>query len=320
MTHVLRIEVLCVCNYEDMTPSSPPSEGPNQVPFQQQPYPGQNGQDWSTQTLPPQQPKKNQSNILGLIALIAAVIGFIFACVPGALIIGWILLPIAFILGLVSLFLKGKSRWMGITALILSIVGTVVGAVVFLAVVSNAFDESFGSGDTTVAGPSENTDSETEQNTDSEVAADEGSSEEGTRGNPYPIGSTIENDEWRVVVNSATPDATDAVLSENEFNEPPVDGAQYMLVNYSTTYLGDNPDGDMPVMVSVEYVTADGTTVNSFDNVVVAPDPIDTTSTLYTDGTATGNAAFEVPTDTAAQGVLAITPGMLGDKVFVAVK
>ena len=304
-----------------MTPSSPPSEGPNQVPFQQpQPYPGQNGQNWSTQTLPPQQPKKNQSNILGLIALITAVIGFIFACIPGALIIGWILLPVAFILGLVSLFLQGKSKWMGITALILSIVGTVVGAVVFLVVVSTAFDESFGGGDTTVAGPSEGSDAGSEQNADKEVAPDEGSSEDGTRGNPYPIGSTIENDEWRVVVNSVTPAATDAVLSENDFNEPPADGSQYMLVDYSTTYLGDNTDGEIPASVIVEYVAADGTTVNSFDNIVVAPDPIDTTSTLYTDGTATGNAAFEVPTDTADQGVLAITPGILGDKVFVAVK
>lgn len=304
-----------------MTPSSPPSEGPNQVPFQQQqPYAGQNGQNSSTQTLPPQQSKKNQSNVLGLIALITAVIGFIFACVPGALIIGWILLPIAFILGLVSLFLKGKSKWMGITALILSIVGTVVGAVVFLVVVSTAFDESFGGGDTTVAGPSEGSDAGIEQNADKEVAPDEGSSEDGTRGNPYPIGSTIENDEWRVVVNSVTPDATDAVLSENEFNEPPADGSQYMLVNYSTTYLGDNADGEMPAFVTVEYVTADGTTVNSFDNVVVVPDAIESSSTLYTDGTATGNVAFEVPTDTADQGVLAITPGMLGDKVFVAVK
>lgn len=302
-----------------MTPSSPPSEGPNQVPFQQQPYAGQNGKNSSTQTLPPQQSKKNQSNVLGLIALITAVIGFIFACIPGALIIGWILLPVAFILGLVSLFLQGKSKWMGITALILSIVGTVVGAVVFLVVVSTAFDESFGGGDTTVAGPSEGSDAGIEQNADKEVAPDEGSSEDGTRGNPYPIGSTIENDEWRVVVNSVTPDATDAVLSENEFNEPPADGSQYMLMNYSTTYLGDNADGEMPAFVTVEYVTADGTTVNSFDNVVVVPDAIDSSSTLYTDGTATGNVAFEVPTDTADQGVLAITPGMLGDKVFVAV-
>lgn len=266
-----------------MTPSSPPSEGPNQVPFQQQqPYPGQNGQNWSPQTLPPQQSKKNQSNVLGLIALITAVIGFIFACIPGALIIGWILLPVAFILGLVSLFLQGKSKWMGITALILSIVGTVVGAVVFLVVVSTAFDESFGSGDTTVAGPSEDSDAGIEQDADKEVAVDEGSSEEGTRGNPYPIGSTIENDQWRVVVNSVIPAATDAVLSENDFNEPPADGSQYMLVNYSTTYLGDNADGEMPAFVTVEYVTADGTTVNSFDKVLVAPDAIDSSSTLYT--------------------------------------
>lgn len=306
-----------------MAPSTPPREGSDQFPphQQQQAYSAPNGQDGWAQTPPPQQPKrKKQSNVLGLIALITAVIGFIFACIPGALIIGWILLPIAFILALVSLFLKDKSKWMGITALILSIVGTIVGVVVFLAVVSNAFDESFGSGDTTVSGASENDSSAANQDAGAEAADNGGSGDEGTRENPYPIGSTIENDDWRVVVNSVTPNATDAVLSENEFNEPPADGSQYMLVNYSATYLGDNADGEMPAFVTVEYVTADGTTVNSFDNVIVAPEAIDTTSTLYTDGTATGNAVFEVTADTADQGVLAITPGMLGDKVFVAVK
>ncbi|WP_369067133.1 DUF308 domain-containing protein [Kocuria carniphila] len=304
-----------------MTPSTSPREGSDQFPphQQQQSYSAPNGQDGWAQTTPPQQPKrKKQSNVIGLIALITAVIGFIFACIPGALIIGWILLPIAFILALVSLFLKDKSKWMGITALILSIVGTIVGVAVFLTVVSNAFDDSFGSGDTTVAGPSDDAVGGADQDADNEAADRGGSTDEGTRENPYPIGSVIENDEWRVVVNSVTPAATDAVLSENEFNEAPADGSEYMLVNYSTTYLGDNADGEMPVMVSVEYVTADGTTVNSFDNLVVAPDPIDTTSTLYTDGTATGNAVFEVPAGTADQGVLAVTPGMLGDKVFVA--
>ncbi|WP_258934510.1 hypothetical protein [Nesterenkonia pannonica] len=36
--------------------------------------------------------------------------GAVFACIPGALIVGWVLLPIAFILGLVSLFLRGRRR------------------------------------------------------------------------------------------------------------------------------------------------------------------------------------------------------------------
>jgi hypothetical protein len=46
----------------------------------------------------PQGPAK-RNNTIGLIGLIASIIGFVFACVPGALIIGWVLLPIAFVLG-----------------------------------------------------------------------------------------------------------------------------------------------------------------------------------------------------------------------------
>lgn len=311
-----------ICEYWAMTPSGPPREGSQQIPAHQaqQPFPAHYDHGASTQTLPPQQTKaKKQSNVVGLIALITAVLGFVFACIPGALIVGWVLLPIAFVLGLVSLFLKDKSKWMGITAVVLSIVGTIVGVVVFLTVVTTSFDEAFDSGNTTVVEPSD------------DAVADDGAAEEdgaegdaaaetGTRGNPYPIGSVIESDDWRVVVNSVTLDATDAVVSANQFNEPPAEGSEYILVNYSATYLGDEPDGQVPAFVTVEYVTADSTTVNSFDNSVVAPEAIDTISTLYTDGTATGNAAFEVPTATADQGVLAVTPGMLGDKVFVAVQ
>jgi hypothetical protein len=60
--------------------------------------------------------------------------------------------------------------------------------------------------------------------------------------------------------------------------------------------------------------------VNSFDKSVIEPEPMDTTSALYKGGTATGNEAFEVPTASAGQGVLAVRPGMFGDKVFVAVQ
>lgn len=256
---------------------------------------------------------------MGLIALIAGVLGFIFACIPGALIVGWILLPIAFILGLVSLFLKDRSKWMGITALILSVVGTIVGVIVFLTVVTTSFEESFGSGDTTVVAPSDEAvadGSAPSAEADEEAPA----SDEGTRANPYPIGSTIESDDWRIVVNSVTLASTDAVLGESEFNEPPAEGSEYILVNYSTTYLGDDPNGQLPAFVSLEYVTADGTTINSFDNFAMIPEPIDSSSTLYTDATASGNVAFVVPSASAAQGVLAVNPGMLADKVFIAVQ
>jgi hypothetical protein len=282
---------------------------PQQTPLVQPIY------DSPTKTLPPEPTKaKKQRNVVGLIALIAGVLGFIFACIPGALIIGWILLPIAFVLAIVSLFFKDKAKGMGITALILSIVGTIVGFTVFFAVVATSVDNAFGSGDTKVAAPS------------IDAAGNAGATENkpaaqaGTRENPSPIGSVVESKDWRVVVNSVTLAASDAVVAANQFNKPPAAGSEYILVNYSATYIGDEANGQMPAFVSVDYVTADGKTVNRLGNSAVAPEAIDTTSTLYKGGTATGNIAIQVPTATAGQGVLAVSPGMLADKVFVAVK
>lgn len=303
-----------------MTSSESSGTGSQQTPPHQpqhQPFGQSNYGAPPTHTFPHQPEKPNkQRNILGLVALITAVIGFIFACIPGALIVGWILLPIAFVLALVSLFLKDKSKWMGITALILSIVGTIVGVVVFLTVVTASVDEAFSGGDTTVVEPSADEEAPAEGEGEGEPAA----GAEGTRESPYPIGSTIENDDWRVVVNSVTLAATEAVMAANEFNEAPAEGSEYILVNYSATYVGADAEGQAPVFVQLEYVTADGTTVNSFDSLATPPEPIDSTGTLYTDGTATGNVAFQVPTASAGEGVLAVTPGLLGDKVFVAVK
>lgn len=268
----------------------------------------------STQTLPPQPAKaKKPMNILGLFALIAAALGFTFACMPGALIVGWVLLPIAFVLALVSLFLRDKPKGMGITALILSIVGTIVGFVVFFSVVGSAASNAFGSGDTKVVAPSG------EAGATNGGAAEAPAAKTGTRETPHPIGSVIESKDWRVVVNSVTLAATDAVVAANQFNKPPAAGSEYILVNYSVTYIGDDANGQTPSFVSVEYVTADGRTVNSYDKSIVEPDPI-SSNALFKGGSATGNQAFEVPSATASQGVLAVRAGMFGDKVFVAAK
>ncbi|MEW1985575.1 DUF4190 domain-containing protein [Pseudarthrobacter oxydans] len=297
------------------TPELPGASSQQSAPHQPHSTYAQPNQGASSQVIPPQPTKtKKQRNVLGLIALITAIAGFIFACIPGALIVGWVLLPIAFILAIVSLFIKDKPKGMGIAALILSIVGTIVGFVVFFAVVGSSFDNAFGSGDTKVAAPTG------EAGSNAGTAENKTETEAGTRENPSPIGSVIESDDWRVVVNSVTLAASDAVTGANEFNDPPAEGSEYILVNYSATYLGDDSNGQMPALVSVEYVTADGTTINSFDKFVMVPEAMDTTSTLYKDGTATGNVTFEVPSTTASQGVLAVRPGMFGDKVFVAVQ
>lgn len=296
------------------TPELPGSGSQQTPPNQRQQLPADQQAYAAYAETPPPTNAKKPLNVVGLVALIVAVLGFIFACIPGALIVGWILLPIAFVLAIISLFLSDKAKWMGLTALIVAVVGTIVGVIVFLSVVATSFDDAFGTGDTTVV------ESPEDASADEEAAEEEPAAEGGTRENPYPIGSVIESDDWRVVINSVTLAATDAVMAANEFNDAPAEGSEYILVNYSTTYIGDDPDGQIPAFVSIEYVTADGATVSALDSLVLPPDPIDSMSTLYTDGTATGNAAMAVPSATAGQGVLAVQPGMLGDKVFVAVQ
>ncbi|GAA2035740.1 hypothetical protein GCM10009819_20330 [Agromyces tropicus] len=116
-------------------------------------------------------------HVLGIIALIVAAVGFIFACIPGALIVGWILLPIAFILSIVALFLKGR-KWAAIAGLVVSIVGTIVGFVVFFAVVATSFEQAFGPIEgSTSGGSSSLTDEGTDEAPDESVVDEEPAAE-----------------------------------------------------------------------------------------------------------------------------------------------
>jgi len=260
-------------------------------------------------------PVKNGRNTVGIVALVMAIIGFIFACVPGALIVGWILLPISFIVGLVGLFRKGEAIWPAITAVIVSVVGTVVGVFVFLVVVSNAVDEAMSSTSAVSAAPAPDGAS---SNSGESGAADAAQGK--TRENPYPLRTEISSKEWKVVINSVTFKADDQVAAANQFNEPPAEGKEYVLINYTATYIGNDPNGDTPAFVLVDFVTADGVTVDGADSTAVAPDAIDTLTTLYNGASVSGNVVRAVPSSNAQDGVLAVTPGLLADKVFVAVK
>ena len=81
-------------------------------------------------------PASSGPNVLGFVALALAVVGFIFACIPFVQFVGWILLPIAFVLSIVALFLTGR-KWPAIAGLIVSVVGGIVGAIIFAFVALN---------------------------------------------------------------------------------------------------------------------------------------------------------------------------------------
>ncbi|TYL54003.1 DUF2510 domain-containing protein [Agromyces mariniharenae] len=85
------------------------------------------------------EPSNPPPNVVGIIALVVAIAGFVFAVIPDVMGVAWILLPVAFVLSLVGLFARG-AKWPAITGLIISIVATIVGIVVFV----NALIGSFG--------------------------------------------------------------------------------------------------------------------------------------------------------------------------------
>lgn len=250
-------------------------------------------------------PKK--LNVLALIGAIVAAVGFIFACIPGALIVGWILLPIAFVVSIVSLFLKGDKKWLGIVGLVLSIVGTIIGVIVFFAVLATSVDEAFGNGDTTVTQPGES-----EEPSDEPEAEEPAGDAEGSRENPFPIGSEISNSDWSVVVNSVNPDGNAVVSEANQFNEAAPAGSHYEIVNYTVTYKG--AESSYSAEVTVDVVTSSGNVVNSFDNFVVLSDDFGFDE-LFTDASATGSQAFLVPDGETI--LIRVTPGYFADEVFI---
>lgn len=251
---------------------------------------------------------KKPRNTLGLVAFIIAVVGFIFACIPGALIVGWVLLPIAFILGLVSLFMKGRGKGLGIAAIILSVVGTVVAVVVFFSVVANAVDESLGGSDVSIGAPADSSSPAAEEAAEEEAPA---GATVGTRDNPAAIGSTITGEDWTAVVNSYTADGNATVAGE-QFNEAAPAGSHYEIINYTVTYTGD--ESGYAGEVIVDIVTSAGNVVNSYDNIVLLSDSIGGEE-LFTGATTTGSQAFVVPDGETA--LIRVQPGILADEVFV---
>ena len=250
-------------------------------------------------------PKKR--NTVGIIALVTALVGAIFAMIPGALILGWVLLPAAFVLSIVSLVLKNQKRGQGIAALIISIVGTVIGFIVFFAVVATSIDEAFND-EPQIAAPDKA--QAGEDNDDTEQG------KEGSRDNPLALGTTVTDGDWEVTVNSVDLDATDAVLAENPLNEEPAEGKGYITANVTATYLGNESSGDTPSGVRMEYVTPDGNSFDSTAEMVIVPDYFNRSETLYEGASATGNFGVEVPMDDVENGQILLSPTMFGDGVF----
>lgn len=275
-----------------------------------------------TDLRPPVQQKQSK-NTVGMIALIVAIVGTLFAVIPGAMFLGWVLLPIAFVLSIISFFMRDQKRGQGIAALIVSIVGTLIGFIVFVGVVGTAVDEAFN--ESTEVSVSEDEDPDTSAKDDVETVGEEGSADdgashaaEGTRENPLPIGSTISTSDWEVTVNSVNLDAT-SELSSRPLNDAPEAGNVYIMINLTAKYVGTDPDGATP-WASVEFVSAAGNTYDRLDSLLIAEDSFESLDKLYEGASTTGDIALEVPAEDLEQGTLRVSADLFSDDKFFAVQ
>lgn len=323
------------------SPSQPPG-GQYQPPpgqYQQGPYQPQQGQYQQQQGQyqpPPGQyqqgqyqappPRPQGQNVLGIVALAVTVLGFILTVIPATHFFGLFVLPVGFLLSVVALFLKDKSKKWALVALALSIVGAIVGGVIFAMTVVGAVDEAIKS-ETTFSEPAvvpadevpadevQADEVPAEEIAEDPVEAEEPSGDLGTRSNPLAMGSTLSGEEWQVTVNSFTPDATAEIMAVNQYNEEPEAGYTYALVNVTVERLVE--DSGYPSSIEVNYVTAAGNVINSYDVSIVVAEDLSFASELYKGAEATGNVGLMIPADDA--GTLRITPGFFEDEVFFAI-
>jgi hypothetical protein len=136
----------------------------------------------------------------------------------------------------------------------------------------------------------------------------------GTFKAPLTVGSPVSSDEWTVVVNSVTLCVDEPVAAQSEYNPIPDTGEEYILVNYTVTYLG--PRNFESPWIEVRYVPASGEMIQHH-TANQAPLPnFNLPENLSRGESRTGNEALLVPSP--VDGMLTVQPGRYADEAFVA--
>ncbi len=176
---------------------------------------------------------------------------------------------------------------------------------------ASVIDDVEDGADTSEADDTEDTDdaaADADEEADPEPAEDEAAGEEaegeeasalGTRDNPLAVGTTIEMGDWTLSVTEVSLDATDAVMGENEFNDPPVDGRQFVMFNVDATYVGAE-SGTAWLDFGWGIVGSAGNTFGggSMDDYCgVIPSPLDDTGETFPDGAVSGNVCISADSD-----------------------
>ncbi|WP_323102174.1 DUF4190 domain-containing protein [Intrasporangium sp. YIM S08009] len=252
-------------------------------------------------------PPVNGSNGLATAGFVLGLLGLLASWIPVLNIVGLILGVLGAILAAVGLAKSkkvGTGKGLALTGLILGVLAVIIAIVVNVAFVNAVDDAVKTTVDTSVRAPADS---------NGAAAADKelGSSRE----KPAPIGSAITGGDWTVTINSVK------TADKDSFGQKPAAGKKLLVVNLTATYNGDDAQGSSAFAV-VKFVTAQGNTIDSTSGstMFVPKDQFASLTKVFKGASVTGNDMLEVPANGWENGVLSVSPDMLSDDTFVAVK
>jgi hypothetical protein len=135
-----------------------------------------------------------------------------------------------------------------------------------------------------------------------------------SRVSPTPVGTGADVGEgWTLTVAGPVSDITDAVMAENEFNDPPPDGFRFMGVDVVYAYGGSGAGS--PFEITTRAVDRSNLSLSS--DCGVTPGQIDISNDIFSGGSVTGTVCFVAPTGSSGL-VLYATAGFGGKPVMFA--
>lgn len=126
----------------------------------------------------------------------------------------------------------------------------------------------------------------------------------GTRKNPVPLGQEVKvGENWNVELIEIVPDAWSIIKKENQFNEQPEEGHQYVMAKFKITYVGEE-SGTPWVDLTIKYIGNDGNTYDS--EYVVIPKALSDIGEQFSGASAEGNVDWSVSKDALEGGTILV--------------
>lgn len=263
---------------------------------------------------------------MAITALVLGIIALLGVAIPVLNFVSLVMAIVGLILGFIALSKYTTSKGLPISAVIvsavaaaLSLVFVVLYTIGFVALLQEAEEDGiFEPVPSASPAPSETTEPAPDASEEPGEGDGDGdgtitdittpSEGPGSFDEPLAIGETVlltefDADAWEITVEAVELDATELVLTSNEFNEPPADGFQYAMLTLTATNVGEDAT-DPWFGVEVNYYDAALDEFTQFDQQVTEPDPAwFSIGSVEPGDSATGNLVVMIPSESTADGV-----------------